>query len=63
MTRNRLGVIYSGLAKSIGINKKLGISLNRHIHISNLIPIEDMRNLADKMGNSVGEQVAVYAKI
>jgi hypothetical protein len=62
MTRNRLGVIYSGLAKSVGINKKLGISLNRHIHISNLIPINEMKQLADKMGNSIQEQVSVYAK-
>ena len=63
MTRNRLGVVYSGLAKSVGINKKLGISLNRHIHISNLIPINEMKSLADKMGNSVQEQVMVYSKV
>jgi hypothetical protein len=63
LTRNRLGVIYSKLAQNVGINKKLGISLNRHIHISNLIPIEKMKELSNKMGNSVGEQVAVYAKI
>jgi hypothetical protein len=63
LTRNRLGVVYSKLANGVGIDKKLGISLNRHIHISNLIPIDKMKELANKMGNSVGEQVAVYAKI
>lgn len=60
LTRNRLGVIYAGLGKSIG--KKLGTSLNRHIAISRLVPIDKMQKLADKMSNSITEQVEVYAK-
>ena len=60
MTRNRLGVVYSALGASIG--KKLGTSQNRHITLSNLIPIQKMKEMANKMANSVGEQVAVYAK-
>jgi hypothetical protein len=61
LTRNRLGVIYSGLGSVVG--KKLGTSLNRHIAISDLVPLDKMKALADKMGNSVGEQVGVYAKV
>ena len=61
LTRNRLGVIYSGLGAIVG--KKLGTSLNRHIAISDLVPLDKMKALADKMGNSVGEQVGVYAKV
>ena len=61
LTRNRLGVIYSELGKVI--NKKLGTSLNRHIAISRIVPLDSMKKLADKMGNSVEEQVSVYAKV
>ena len=61
LSRNRLGVIYSGLGSHIG--KKLGTSLNRHIAISRVVPLESMKNLADKMGNSIQEQVEVYAKV
>lgn len=60
LTRNRLGVVYSNLGKYI--DKKLGTTMNRHIHISNLIDIDKMEKLADKMGNSINEQVEVYAK-
>jgi hypothetical protein len=60
LTRNRLGVIYSELGKSLG--KKLGTSLNRHIAISRIVPLDNMQKLADKMGSSVQEQVEVYAK-
>jgi hypothetical protein len=60
LTRNRLGVVYSNLGKYI--DKKLGTTMNRHIHISNLVDIDKMEKLADKMGNSINEQVEVYAK-
>tara|TARA_R110000868_G_scaffold87963_2_gene245495 strand:+ start:119 stop:1069 length:951 start_codon:yes stop_codon:yes gene_type:complete len=60
MTRNRLGVIYSTLGQSI--NKKLGTSMNRHIQLSNLIPIKAIKDLTDKMGNSPNEALNVYAK-
>ena len=61
LTRNRLGVIYSGLGESIG--KKLGTTMNRHIAISNLIPIKEMHELAEKMGHGITEAVLVYAKV
>jgi len=61
LTRNRLGVIYSGLGAVVG--KKLGTSLNRHIAISDLVPLDKMKALANKMGNSLEEQVGVYAKV
>lgn len=61
LTRNRLGVIYSGLGAVVG--KKLGTSLNRHIAISDLVPLDKMKALADKMGHSVEEAVNIYAKI
>jgi hypothetical protein len=60
MTRNRLGVIYSTLGQSI--NKKLGTSMNRHIQLSNLIPIKAIKDLTNKMGNSPNEALNVYAK-
>ena len=60
MTRNRLGVVYSTLGASI--NKKLGTSMNRHIALSNLIPIKKIKDLTDKMGNSPKEALEVYAK-
>jgi len=60
MTRNRLGVVYASLGQSI--NKKLGTSMNRHIALSNLIPIKAIKDLTDKMGNSPNEALNVYAK-
>jgi len=60
LSRNRLSAIYSNLGKSI--NKKLSITQNRHIHVSNLIPIEAMKELSDKMGHTVNEAVSTYAK-
>lgn len=60
MTRNRLGVVYSILGESIG--KKLGTSMNRHIQLSNLIPVRKIKDLTDKMGNSPKEALEVYAK-
>ena len=61
LSRNRLGVIYSGLGKSIG--KKLSTTINRHIAVSRVIPLDKMKDLADKMGHSVTEAVDVYAKV
>ena len=61
LSRNRMSVIYSQLGKIVG--KKLGTSMNRHQAISDLIPLDKMKALADKMGNSVNEQISVYAKI
>lgn len=60
LTPNRLGVIYGELGKSI--NKKLGTSMNRHIQLSNLIPVKKIKELTDKMGNSPKEALEVYAK-
>jgi len=61
LSRKRLSDIYSGLGNSIG--KRLGVSKNRKIAISNLIPIKKMEELASKMGHSVNEAISVYAKI
>jgi hypothetical protein len=60
MTRNRLGVVYSTLGKSI--DKKLGTSMNRHIQLSNLIPVKAIKDLTYKMSNSPNEALNVYAK-
>lgn len=60
MTRNRLGVVYSSLGSTI--NKKLGTSMNRHIALSNLIPVKAIKDLTDKMANSPNEALNVYAK-
>ena len=60
LTRNRLGVIYSGIGKPI--NKKLGISINRHIAISNELPVNKLEKLTDKMGTSTEMALNVYAK-
>jgi hypothetical protein len=60
LTANRLGVIYGELGKSI--NKKLGTSMNRHIQLSNLIPVKKIKEMTDKMGNSPKEALEVYAK-
>ena len=60
MTRSGLSKLYSSLGKPIG--KKLGININRHIKISELVPVKAMNDLADKMCNSIGEQIGVYAK-
>jgi len=60
MTRNRLGVVYSELGQSI--HKKLGTSMNRHIQLSNLIPVKEIKEMTNKMGNSPNEALNVYAK-
>jgi hypothetical protein len=60
MTRNRLGVVYASLGQTI--NKKLGTSMNRHIALSNLIPVKAIKDLTNKMGNSPNEALNVYAK-
>lgn len=60
LSRNRLGVIYKSLGEPI--NKKLGIMLNRHIKVSDLIPIEKIKKMASDMGHSPEEALKVYAK-
>jgi len=60
LTRNRLGVIYSGIGKPI--NKKLGITINRHIAITNEMPVDKLEKLTDRMGTSVDQAINVYAK-
>tara|TARA_R110000868_G_scaffold305462_3_gene566481 strand:- start:76 stop:1038 length:963 start_codon:yes stop_codon:yes gene_type:complete len=61
LSRNRMSVIYSQLGKIVG--KKLGTSMNRHQAISDLVPLDKMKALADKMGHSVEEAMSVYAKL
>ena len=61
LTRNRLGVLYAGLGAVVG--KKLGTTLNRHQAISDVVPLDAMKKLANKMGHSVDEAVNVYAKV
>lgn len=61
LSRNRLGVVYSGLGSFIG--KKLGTTMNRHLAVSRVVPLDAMKELADKMGHSVQEQTEVYAKV
>jgi hypothetical protein len=60
LTRNRLGVIFTRLGKLIG--KHLNTSLNRHEAVSNLIPVDKVKELADMMGHSTQEALEVYAK-
>ena len=60
ITRNRLSVVYSNIGEPI--NKKLGLSINRHVKVSQLVPIEKMKMLSEVMGNSIPEQITVYSK-
>ena len=61
MNRNRLSHYYTNIGKCIG--KNITVSLNRHKKISDIVPIKEMKDLADIMGNSVNEQVNVYSKV
>lgn len=61
ISRNSLSKIYKKLGADIG--KNLSVSVNRHIKISELVPIEKMQELTNKMGHSVSEQINTYAKI
>jgi hypothetical protein len=36
--------------------------MNRHIQLSNLIPVKQIKEMTDKMGNSPKEALEVYAK-
>lgn len=60
MTPNRLSVVYKDIGKAIG--KPLSITTNRHIKISELVPIQQMKTLANRMGNSTDQQIHTYAK-
>jgi len=61
MTRNNLSIIY----KSFGnvIDKPITVSGNRHDAVSNIIPIEDMKELSNKMAHSIDEAIKVYVKL
>ena len=61
LSRNRLGVVYKGLGEFVG--KKLGTTLNRHLAVSRVVPLKAMKDLSDKMGHDISEQVGVYAKV
>lgn len=61
LSRNRLGVVYKNLGDHIG--KKLGTTLNRHLAVSRIVPLDKMKELSNKMGHDVSEQVGVYAKV
>ena len=61
LSRNRLGVVYKNLGDHIG--KKLGTTLNRHLAVSRVVPLDKMKELSNKMGHDVSEQVGVYAKV
>jgi len=60
LSRNRLGVVYKNLGDHIG--KKIGTTLNRHLAVSRIVPLDKMKELSDKMGHDISEQVGVYAK-
>jgi len=60
LSRNRLGVVYKNLGDHIG--KKLGTTLNRHLAVSRVVPLDKMKELSNKMGHDISEQVGVYAK-
>jgi len=59
ITPNRLGVVYKDIGKAIG--KPLSITTNRHIKISELVPIQKMKELSDRMGHSINTELQ-YAK-
>ena len=61
MSRNNLSVLFKSFGKVI--NKPITVSGNRHSAVSDLVPVQQMQELANKMGNSLNEQVGVYAKI
>jgi hypothetical protein len=60
MNRHQLGLLYGTLGHCI--NKTLSITQNRHIKISEVVPIDLMQKLSDKMAHSISEQVFVYSK-
>lgn len=61
MTRNYLSKIYKKIGHQ-NIGKKLTVSGNRHKQVSDLIPIEKMRELSNRMGHDITEAVNVYSK-
>ena len=61
MSRNNLSILYKSFGNSI--NKPISVSGNRHDAVSDVVPIEKMKELSDKMGHSLDEQIKVYVKI
>jgi len=61
MTRNYLSKLYKKLGQQ-NIGKKITVSGNRHKAVSDLIPIEKMKELSDRMGHDISEAVNVYSK-
>jgi hypothetical protein len=61
MTRNYLSKIYKKIGQQ-NIGKKITVSGNRHKAVSDLIPIEKMRELSNRMGHDITEAVNVYSK-
>ena len=61
MTRNYLSKIYKKIGHQ-NIGKKITVSGNRHKAVSDLIPIEKMRELSNRMGHDITEAVNVYSK-
>ena len=65
MTRNEYTKLFTSIFKDLG--KNISTSMIRHIVISEKFPVEenemkDRSELANVMGNSVGEQMQVYSK-
>ena len=61
MTRNYLSKLYKRLGQQ-NIGKNITISGNRHKAVSDLVPIEKMKELSDRMGHDITEQINVYSK-
>lgn len=61
MTRNYLSKLYKKLGQQ-NIGKKITVSGNRHKAVSDLIPIEKMKELSERMGHDISEAVNVYSK-
>jgi hypothetical protein len=61
MTRNNLSKLYKKIGQQ-NIGKNITVSGNRHKAVSDLIPIEKMKELSDRMGHDITEAVNVYSK-
>jgi hypothetical protein len=60
MNRQQLGLLYSSLGNYV--NKNLSLTNNRHIKISSVVPVKQMKDLSNVMSHSINEQIFVYAK-
>lgn len=61
MTRNYLSKLYKRLGQQ-NIGKNITVSGNRHKAVSDLIPIDKMKELSNRMGHDISEAVNVYSK-